>query len=134
MSTLSINSIIENENITEVLELRQWLQDAITRIEHEHTQLIQLLKALDMIAQKPQPRETQTPIERQLNHAKLCFAPNLRNQLDFTHDESTIRIRPRQYLDRTVWQAITTIITQLNGHWQPAGTDSHWTIPQQKPR
>jgi hypothetical protein len=129
MSALNIPTIIDAENIDEVLELRQWLQDAITRIEHEHTQLTQFLQTIEMLIRKPTPGETQKTIEQQLDNIKQCFAPSLCKQLDFTHDDSTICIRPRQYLDRLVWQNITSIIHQLNGHWLPAGADSHWVIP-----
>jgi hypothetical protein len=131
---MNIPAIIDAENIDDVLALRQWLHDAITRIEHEHTQLTQFLTTIEQILNKPAPHETQTPIERLPDQVKQCFAPNLHNRLDFTHDDAMIRIRPRQYLDRTIWQAITTIIHQLNGYWRPVGAESYWTIPLQKPR
>ena len=103
MSAVNIPAIIDAENIDEVLELRQWLQDTITQIEHERTQLSKFLQTIEMLLQKPVPGETQTTIEQQLDNIKQCFAPDLCKRLDFTHDDSTICIRPRQYLDRPVW-------------------------------
>jgi hypothetical protein len=129
MSAVNIPAIIDAENIDEVLELRQWLQDTITQIEHEHTQLTQFLQTIEMLLRKPALGETQTTIEKQLDNIKQCFAPDLCKRLVFTYDDSTICIRPRRYLDRPVWQGITSIINQLNGHWLPAGADSHWVIP-----
>ena len=88
-------------------------------------------------SETPQPKETPLPIARQesggvIEDAKGCFTDDLVKLLNFTEEETYVRIAPIKYLGSDNFAKIASTIRELGGEYISAGKESHFRLPKSK--
>jgi len=99
-----------------------------SQVSQEATKLIQNPPTL-------QHKDTPLPIAKQkssgvIEDAKGCFTDNLVSLLNFTEEETYIRIAPIKYLGSDNFAKIASTIRELGGEYISAGKESHFRLPK----
>lgn len=88
---------------------------------------------LQAAAPKPKPEAptVEAPPERAktlMEEVTAAFPADLKGLVAFEDTPSSVLVRPRQYLGSDVFKRINSIVSQFEGEYVSAGSDSHWRI------
>ena len=125
---------MSEEEIEELLEIKDWLQKRLSELEEEKEKLSRYVQVLETMTKTPL-RET-VPVREtaprqaglSLNQIKERFGSNLVGLLEFEIQGNRVMIRQKRFLESGVWRSITDIVRELNGRWVSRGEESRWEI------
>lgn len=84
----------------------------------------------EQIPQKETPLPPPAPKSSIIENAKGCFGNKLADLLEFTDEETYIKIKPIKYLGSDNFAKIASVNRELGGEYISAGKDSHFRLPK----
>lgn len=120
---------MDEETVNELMKIKNWLQDYLSKLEHDKDQLMTFIESIDTLVEKEVRIEEIPPTSATLAEVRRVFNEELLNVLAFSQEGNTVIIRRQQYLERDTWLTVNAKVDELQGRWISAGEESRWEIP-----
>ena len=119
---------MSEDEVEKRIELKQWLQDRLAKVEQERERISGLLEVIDMAATDQPSANVASSTGLTLSYIRDVLSRDFTDLLDIQAEGTVVVIRRRLFLERAVWNAVTERVRSFNGSWISAGEDSRWEI------